>query len=86
VNSAEIYAGIGRPIDPIPPRQDLRTGTLPSGLRYFIMEHFRPANRASLRLVVNAGSLYEEDHEQGIAHFVEHMAFGVPSVFRTRNC
>jgi zinc protease len=34
-----------------------------------------PENRAFLRLVVNAGSLHEEDHEQGLAHFVEHMAF-----------
>jgi len=34
-----------------------------------------PENRAFIRLVVNAGSLQEEDHEQGLAHFVEHMAF-----------
>jgi len=34
-----------------------------------------PEGRAFVRLVVNAGSLREEDHEQGLAHFVEHMAF-----------
>ena len=75
MNSSDMFAGLGRPSDPIPPRQDIRTGTLPSGLRYFIMEHPLPANRASLRLVVNAGVVHEEDHEQGFAHFVEHMAF-----------
>ncbi len=34
-----------------------------------------PERRAELRLVVNAGSLLEEDDQQGLAHFVEHMAF-----------
>ena len=69
------FAGLGRPSDPLPLRKDIRAGSLPSGLRYFILEHPRPANRASLRLVVNTGALHEEDHELGIAHFVEHMAY-----------
>ncbi|HEX7780928.1 MAG TPA: pitrilysin family protein, partial [Vicinamibacterales bacterium] len=30
---------------------------------------------AELRLVVNAGSILEDDDQQGLAHFVEHMAF-----------
>ena len=34
-----------------------------------------PAKRAELRLVVNAGSVLEDDDQQGLAHFVEHMAF-----------
>ena len=69
------WGGLGRPTDPIPFMRDVRTGTLPSGLRYFILENSMPENRAFIRLVVNAGSLHEEDHEQGLAHFVEHMAF-----------
>jgi len=69
------WGGLGRPTDPVPFMRDVRTGTLPSGLRYFILENSMPENRAFLRLVVNAGSLQEEDHEQGLAHFVEHMAF-----------
>jgi zinc protease len=55
--------------------EKIRTGTLPSGLRYFILENSRPENRAYLTLAVNAGSVLEEDDEQGLAHFVEHMAF-----------
>jgi zinc protease len=53
----------------------VRSGVLPGGLRYFILENSRPENRAYLTLAVNAGSVLEEDNEQGLAHFVEHMAF-----------
>jgi zinc protease len=55
--------------------EKVRSGVLPGGLRYFILENSRPENRASLTLAVNAGSVLEEDGEQGLAHFVEHMAF-----------
>jgi zinc protease len=50
-------------------------GELPNGLKYFIRENRKPESRAELRLVVNAGSLMEDDDQQGLAHFVEHMAF-----------
>jgi len=69
------WGDLGRPSDPVPLMQGLRTGTLPSGLRYFILENAVPENRALIRLVANVGSLHEEDHELGISHFVEHMAF-----------
>jgi len=72
---AAVWGDLGRPTDQVPFMRDVRTGTLPSGLRYFILENSMPENRAFIRLVVNAGSLHEEDHEQGLAHFVEHMAF-----------
>ena len=72
---AAAWGGLGRPTDPVPFMQGVRTGTLPSGLRFFILENSMPENRAFIRLVVNAGSLHEEDHERGLAHFVEHMAF-----------
>jgi zinc protease len=51
------------------------TGTLPNGLRYYIVENAKPENRAYLTLAVNAGSVLETDDQQGLAHFVEHMAF-----------
>ncbi|MCL2720181.1 MAG: insulinase family protein [Treponema sp.] len=51
------------------------TGTLPNGLRYFILENSFPQNRAHVALVVNAGSVLEKNNERGFAHFVEHMAF-----------
>ncbi|NIN71357.1 MAG: insulinase family protein, partial [Gemmatimonadetes bacterium] len=50
-------------------------GTLPNGVRYYIRENPEPRARAELRLVVNAGSVLEDDDQLGLAHFVEHMAF-----------
>ncbi|HWL39315.1 MAG TPA: insulinase family protein [Gemmatimonadaceae bacterium] len=50
-------------------------GTLPNGLRYYIRENRKPELRAELRLVVNAGSVLEEENQRGLAHVVEHMAF-----------
>ncbi|MDR2376823.1 MAG: insulinase family protein [Treponema sp.] len=73
--SIEAYAGLGAPDDLIPFMKNVRTGVLPGGLRYFILENSRPENRVFLTLAVNAGSVLEKDDEQGLAHFVEHMAF-----------
>lgn len=49
--------------------------TLPNGLTYYIRKNKKPENRATFRLVVNAGSILETEKEQGLAHFLEHMAF-----------
>ena len=46
-----------------------------SGLRYYIRKNVEPAKRAELRLVVNAGSILEDDDQRGYAHFLEHTAF-----------
>src|SRR5438094_10363993 len=53
----------------------IAVGTLPNGLRYYVRANNRPEKRAELRLVVKAGSILEDDDQQGLAHFVEHMAF-----------
>jgi len=58
------------PIDPA-----IRTGQLDNGLRFFIRANSEPRGRAELRLVVDAGSILEEEDQRGLAHFVEHMAF-----------
>ncbi len=50
-------------------------GALDNGFRYVIRANEKPENRAELRLVINAGSVLEEDDQQGLAHFAEHMAF-----------
>ena len=63
------------PGDPIPPDPEVTTGTLANGLTWFIHENDEPENRAELRLVVNAGSILEDEDQLGLAHFVEHMAF-----------
>ncbi len=61
--------------EPVPLSEDVRTGTLPNGLRYYIRENRKPEGRAYLKLAVDAGSVLETDDERGLAHFVEHMAF-----------
>jgi len=53
----------------------IKTGVLDNGLTYYVLENVKPEKRAELLLLVNAGSILEEDHQQGIAHFTEHMAF-----------
>lgn len=53
----------------------VRYGKLPNGLTYYVQRNTKPQQRAEMRLVVNAGSVQEKDNQQGIAHFVEHMAF-----------
>lgn len=65
---AQTYAG--RAADPA-----VRFGQLPNGLRYAILKNTTPAKQASLRLRIGSGSLSERDDQQGLAHFLEHMAF-----------
>jgi zinc protease len=60
---------------PMPVDPEVLVGTLPNGLRYYIRANAKPAHRAELRLVVKAGSVLEDDDQQGLAHFVEHMEF-----------
>ena len=53
----------------------VRVGRLANGLQYFVRGNAQPAGRGELRLVVNAGSVLEDDDQRGLAHFVEHMSF-----------
>lgn len=50
-------------------------GRLKNGFTYYIYPNNNPPQQSVLRLFVNAGSLQEEEDQQGLAHFVEHMAF-----------
>jgi zinc protease len=63
------------PGDPMPVDAQITRGQLPNGLRYYVRANKKPEKRAELRLVVKAGSILEEDDQQGLAHLVEHMAF-----------
>ncbi len=60
---------------PIAIDPDVRIDTLANGLQYYIRANEGPERRAEFRLVVNAGSVLEDDDQQGLAHAVEHMAF-----------
>ncbi|WP_374575479.1 M16 family metallopeptidase [Phenylobacterium sp.] len=54
---------------------DIRFGALPNGMRYAIRRQTTPPGQAAIRLRIDAGSLMETDDQQGLAHFLEHMAF-----------
>jgi zinc protease len=65
------------PLDPA-----VKTGVLPNGLRFVVRHNGQPARRVALRLAVKAGSLDEADDQQGLAHFIEHMAFNGSAHFK----
>ncbi len=62
-------------LTPLPKDTNIIVNKLENGIQYYIRENREPQNRAELRLVVNAGSVLEDDDQQGLAHFVEHMCF-----------
>ncbi len=68
--------------DAIPFNAEVRTGTLANGMKYYIKKNGKPEKRAELRLALNAGSLMENDDQQGLAHFCEHMCFNGTKNFK----
>ncbi|HYN81486.1 MAG TPA: insulinase family protein [Gemmatimonadaceae bacterium] len=59
----------------LPVDSKVRIGTLPNGIRYYIRQNAKPEKRAELRLVINAGSILENENQLGYAHIVEHTGF-----------
>ncbi len=60
---------------PIPFDPAVRTGKLSNGMTYYIRKNAEPKKRAELYLVNKVGSILENDNENGLAHFTEHMCF-----------
>lgn len=67
---------------PIPIDPKIRIGMLPNGMKYYVRKNSKPEQRAELRLAVNAGSNFEDDNQQGIAHLTEHLAFNGTASFK----
>lgn len=61
--------------DPLPQDPNVVVGKLPNGITYYLRHNEEPKNRASFYIIRNAGSLLENDVQDGLAHFLEHMAF-----------
>ena len=61
---------------------NVRTGKFANGLTYYIRNNGKPEDKVVLRLVVNAGSILEDDDQQGLAHFMEHMNFNGTENFK----
>lgn len=64
------------PVDP-----DVRIGTLPNGLTYYVRRNTHPGGWVELRLAVDAGSVHEQPDQSGVAHFLEHMLFNGTASF-----
>ncbi|SHO59376.1 M16 family metallopeptidase [Algoriphagus zhangzhouensis] len=64
------------PMDPA-----FRTGVLPNGLTYYIRENKESEGRASFYIYQNVGAVLEHDNQNGLAHFLEHMAFNGTQTF-----
>ena len=58
------------PVDPA-----VRVGKLENGLTYYIRHNEYPKQRAEFHIAQAVGATMEEDHQNGLAHFLEHMAF-----------
>lgn len=65
-----------------PLKQDpqIKQGVLKNGIHYYFLP--KKGERISLRLMVNAGAAMEENHHDGIAHFIEHMTFNGTTHFK----
>ena len=53
----------------------VRVGKLDNGLTYYIRHNEHPKQRAEFHIAQAVGAILEEDHQNGLAHFLEHMAF-----------
>ena len=68
--------------DLIPIDLNVRTGKLENGLTYYIRNNGKPEDKVVLRLAINAGSILEDEDQQGLAHFMEHMNFNGTKNFK----
>ncbi len=66
----------------LPVGPQVKIGKLANGLTYYIHKNGKPEKKLELRLVVKAGSILEDDSQQGLAHFTEHMAFNGTTNFK----
>ncbi|MDN3493386.1 M16 family metallopeptidase [Winogradskyella bathintestinalis] len=61
--------------DPLPDNHKIKKGVLSNGMTYYIYHTDVTKNVASYYIIQNVGSVLEDDDQQGLAHFLEHMAF-----------
>ena len=69
--ACNIYAQQGK----IDNDNTIRKGILPNGMTYYIRHNAQTKGVADFYIVQKVGSILEEKHQRGLAHFLEHMAF-----------
>ena len=60
---------------PLPKDPNNVYGQFDNGLKYIIRAHDNPPGRVSVYLHVDTGALNENENQNGLAHFLEHMGF-----------
>lgn len=68
--TAQVGLDAFAPVDP-----EIRSGVLDNGLTYFIRHNEEPEKRAGFYIIQNVGAILENDNQNGLAHFLEHMSF-----------
>lgn len=68
--SAQSPKDLKLPLDPT-----VKYGVLDNGMTYYIKHNEEPKDRASFYMIQNVGAILEKDSQNGLAHFLEHMAF-----------
>ena len=69
------FAAFGQQPQVLPNDPEVKVGKLENGLTYYIRRNDKPAQRAEFYLATNVGAFQEEDDQEGLAHFLEHMCF-----------
>lgn len=80
--SASIYAQKVDLSAPLPIDKTFKKGVLSNGMTYYIKSTDVTKNVASFYIIQNVGSVLENDDQQGLAHFLEHMAFNGTKNFK----
>lgn len=62
-------------LQPLQIDPNVRYGVLDNGLTYYIRHNEQPKERCEFHIAQAVGAILEEDHQNGLAHFLEHMAF-----------
>lgn len=59
----------------IPLSKDVVSGQLKNGMKYYVLHNEFPKDRVCFYFAQNVGAILENDDQNGLAHFLEHMAF-----------
>lgn len=70
-----VCIGFAQQAQPLPIDPNVRMGILDNGLTYYIRHNEQPKERAEFHIAQGVGAILEEDNQNGLAHFLEHMAF-----------
>src|SRR5690606_9306989 len=81
---ASIWAQVADLNQKVPNDPDVKIGTLENGLTYYIRHNAKPEKKVDLRLVLNAGSILEDEKQLDLDHYIDHKVFNGNNTF-TKN-